>query len=52
MARQLFEKGDFLFSFDIKAAYHHSMIFPEHHKYLGFSWQYKGVFCLYCLVIR
>ena len=39
MAMTLFEKGDYLFSFDLKAGYHHIDIAEEHHKYLGFSWQ-------------
>ena len=35
----LFEKGDFLFSFDLKSGYHHVDIATIHQKYLGFSWQ-------------
>ena len=35
----LFEKGDFLFSFDLKSGYHHVDIAKIHQKYLGFSWQ-------------
>lgn len=38
VARQMFGAGDFLFSFDIRSAYHHIMIYPEHTTYLGFSW--------------
>ena len=40
-ARKLFEKGDFLFSYDLKSAYHHIMISPEFRTYLGFKWQNK-----------
>jgi hypothetical protein len=42
IARHIFAKGDFLYSFDIKGAYHHVMIFPEHTTYLGFSWTESG----------
>ena len=38
VAMLLFEKGDFLFSFDLKSGYHHVDIAKEHWKYLGFSW--------------
>jgi hypothetical protein len=39
VARHLFKKGDYLFSFDIRGAYHHVMIFPENRKYLGFAFE-------------
>ena len=39
VAMTLFEKGDYLFSFDLKAGYHHIDIAETHRKYLGFSWQ-------------
>ena len=33
----------FLFSFDLKSGYHHVDIFPDHRKYLAFSWDFgKG----------
>ena len=35
----LFEKGDYMFSFDLKSGYHHVDIAKEHWKYLGFSCQ-------------
>jgi hypothetical protein len=35
----LLEKGDYLFSFDLKSGYHHVDIAKEHWKYLGFSWK-------------
>ena len=38
VAKQLFEKGDFLFNFDLKSAYHHIEILRDHRKYLGFAW--------------
>ena len=43
VARNLFEKGDYLFTFDIKGAYHHIMIFQGHTTFLGFSWVMNGV---------
>ena len=36
VAMLLFEKGDFLFSFDLKSGYHHVDIAKENWKYLGF----------------
>ena len=39
MAMLLFEKGDYMFSFDLKSGYHHVDIAKEHWKYLGFSWE-------------
>ena len=39
VAMTLFEKGDYLFSFDLKAGYHHIDFAETHRKYLGFSWQ-------------
>ena len=45
VAREIFQKGDFLFSFDLKLAYHHIEI-AEHHRqymYLGFKWEINGV---------
>ena len=38
---QLFEKGDYLFPFDLKAGYHHVDIADIHWKYLGFAWAGK-----------
>ena len=39
VAMSLFEKGDYMFSFDLKSGYHNIDIAKEHWKYLGFSWQ-------------
>ena len=36
---EVYNKGDFLVTFDLKSGYHHIAIAAEHHKYLGFSWQ-------------
>ena len=35
----LFEKGDYLFSFDLKSGYHHVDIAEAQCKYLGFAWE-------------
>ena len=43
VAREIFQKGYFLFSFDLKSAYHHIEIFEHHRKYLGFQWQINGI---------
>ena len=40
-SRELFQMGDFLFSFDLKSAYHHIMINEGDRKYLGFKWKEK-----------
>lgn len=42
VVRQLFEIGDFVFTFDLKAAYHHIEVFSLHRTYLGFSWTSDG----------
>jgi hypothetical protein len=41
VARQMFYKGDFMFSYDLKSAYHHIMMHPMDIKYLGFQWKSK-----------
>ena len=45
-------KGDCLFSFDLKSGYHHIDIFPDQQTFLGFSWVflfwYRSVF-LFCI---
>ena len=38
---QLLKKGDYVFSFDLKSAYHNVDIFEEHRKYLSFCWQFS-----------
>ena len=38
-AMLLFERGDYLFSFDLKSGYHHVAIAEIHQKYLGFAWE-------------
>ena len=41
IAKLLLEKGDYLFSFDLKSGYHHVEIADIHRKYLGFAWNGK-----------
>ena len=38
VATQIFDKGFYLFKFDLKSGYHHIEIFPEHCKFLTFAW--------------
>jgi hypothetical protein len=35
VAREMFDVGDFIFSYDLISAYHHIEIFEEHEHYLG-----------------
>ena len=42
VARDVFQQGDYVFTFDLKSAYHHVEIFEEHRQYLGFSWDFGG----------
>lgn len=46
-ARQMFKKGTYMFSFDIRGAYNHIDIFPTHRTFLGFAWIENGVECFY-----
>ena len=39
-ALQIFSKGFYLFKFDLKSGYHHVESFPEHRKYLAFTWDF------------
>ena len=39
IAMLLLQRGDYLFSFDLKSGYHHVDIAQIHQKYLGFSWK-------------
>ena len=41
--RDLFEKGDYFFKFDIKSGYHHINILEAHQKYLAFTRDFEGV---------
>ena len=35
---RVYEKGDYVITFDLKSGYHHIEIAQEHQKYLGFKW--------------
>ena len=39
VAMLLLEKGDYMFTFDLKSGYHHVDICTAQYKYLGFSWE-------------
>ncbi|XP_062603797.1 uncharacterized protein LOC134265592 [Saccostrea cucullata] len=41
-AKEMLKIGDFMFTFDLKSAYHHLEICEEHRQYLGFSWKENG----------
>lgn len=38
VARSMFQVKDYVFTYDLKAAYHHLEIFSLHRCYLGFAW--------------
>ena len=38
----MFHKNDYMFTFDLKSAYHHISIFESHRQYLGFTWDVSG----------
>ena len=40
--QQLLAEGYYLYTFNIKSAYHHVEIFDSHRTYLGFQWPYQG----------
>ena len=40
VAKEVLRPRDFMFSFDLKSGYHHIDIFPEHRKFLAFSWKF------------
>ncbi|XP_021341945.1 uncharacterized protein LOC110442586 [Mizuhopecten yessoensis] len=42
VAREVLQTGDYLFTFDLKSAYHHIEIFSEHRKFLGFQYEIEG----------
>ena len=39
----MFEKGEYMFKFDLKSGYHHVDVHPDSHMFLGFQWEIKGV---------
>jgi len=42
-AMLMFQKADYVFSFDLKSGYHHVDIYEPHRRYLGFSWEIHGI---------
>ena len=45
VATQVFDKGFYLFKFDLKSGYHNIEIFPDHRKFLAFEWDFgTGIF--------
>ena len=44
-------KGDFLFSFDLKSGYHHFDFVPDHLTFLGFSWVFSGTVKYFCFTV-
>ena len=49
--RDLFDKGDFFFKFDIKHGYHHVNIDKAYHKYLSFWWSENGITKYYVFTV-
>lgn len=41
VSNNVFEAGDFIFSFDLKSAYHHIMMHELNKEYLGLKWNNK-----------
>jgi len=42
IVKEILNPGDFMFSFDLKSGYHHVEIFPEHRRFLSFSWVFPN----------
>ena len=40
VALKVLSKGFYLFKFDLKSGYHHVEIFPDHRRFLAFSWDF------------
>ena len=40
---QMFEKGDYFTTFDLKSGYHHVDIHSDHWQFLGLSWEFSNV---------
>ena len=50
-AMLMFQKGDYMFSFDLKSGYHHVDIYEPHRVYLGFSWTVQGLTQYYVFAV-
>ena len=51
IAMLLFQKGDYMFSFDLKSGYHHIDIFEPHRQFLGFCWDQGGTKQFYMFTV-
>ena len=51
VAMLMFQKGDYLISFDLKSGYHHVDIYEPHRQYLGFSWERRRRTQLYIFTV-
>eukprot|EP00111_Clytia_hemisphaerica_P006267 TCONS_00018130-protein len=47
----LVNPGDLMFTFDLKSGYHHVPINEDFHRYLGFSWEFKGITKYFVFVV-
>ena len=50
-AMLMFQRDDYLFSFDLKSGYHHVDIFEPHWQFFGFKWEVKGVTQFYLFTV-
>ena len=42
IASEMFDLSSYVYTFDLKSAYHHIAIFPGHRMYLGFRWEHDS----------
>uniref|UniRef100_A0A7M5UXS3 Reverse transcriptase domain-containing protein n=1 Tax=Clytia hemisphaerica TaxID=252671 RepID=A0A7M5UXS3_9CNID len=51
-AAEVFEKEDFLITFDLTSGYHHVPINEDFQSFLGFAWSFKGVtkYFVFCVL--
>lgn len=48
---EVFQKGFWFFTWDLKSGYHHVDIFPPHRQFLGFSWSIAGSTRYFCFSV-
>ena len=51
VAMMLLDKGDYMFTYDLKSGYHHVDIRPTQNKYLGFAWERDGTVQFYVFTV-
>ena len=51
IAMLLFERGEYMFTFDLKSGYHHVDICPVQQTYLGFAWVKGGIRRFYVFTV-